>query len=111
MKLLLLLLCNICLANVLTIRQVLDGLPDATVEGTGVRRTLERQAALLVVHPPVMERWSGFSVDQVLLQEALEDHLRTEHQHSVSLSLYLCQHLTTDHHQICLGWVSPCNII
>lgn len=59
----------------LTIRQVLDGLPHATVECSGVSGALERQAALPVVHSPVMESGRGFSVYQIFLQKALQDHL------------------------------------
>ena len=58
-----------------TFCQILYGLPHATVEGARVSRALEGQAALPVVHLPVVERGRGLGVDQVLLQEALQNHL------------------------------------
>lgn len=58
-----------------TFRQVLLGFAHAPVEGAGVGRTLEGQAALLVVHPPVVEGGRGPGVDQVLPHKALQDHL------------------------------------
>lgn len=50
-----------------TFSQVLQGLPDATIEGSGVGRALEGQTALPVVHLPVVEGGRGLRVDQILL--------------------------------------------
>ncbi len=61
----------------LTLCEVLDGLPHAAIERSSVGGALERQATLPVVHSPVMESGRGFSVDQILLQKALQDHLIT----------------------------------
>lgn len=61
-----------------TFGQVLQGLPHAAVEGSGVGRALEGQTAPPVVHLPVVERGRGLRVDQILLQETLQDHLGTK---------------------------------
>lgn len=58
-----------------TFRQVLLGFAHAPVEGTGVRWTLEGQAVLPVVHPPVVEGGRRPGVDQVFPHKALQDHL------------------------------------
>ncbi len=63
------------LTDPLTLCEVLDGLPHAAIERSSVGGALERQATLPVVHSPVMESGRGFSVDQILLQKALQDHL------------------------------------
>lgn len=60
----------------LTFRQVLQSLPHTSVKRSGVRRTLERQTTLPVVHLPVVERGCGLGVDQVLPEETLQDHLQ-----------------------------------
>lgn len=67
------------ISDPLTLREILDGLPHTAVERPGVSGTLERQPALPVVHPPMVESGGGFSVDQVLLQKALQDRLHSKH--------------------------------
>lgn len=58
-----------------TFSQILDSFPHAPVKGSGVRWTLEGQAAPPVFHFPVMKGGSGYGVDQVLPQWTVQDHL------------------------------------
>lgn len=64
-----------------TICQVLQSLPHSTVKGSSVRRTQEGQTILPVVHLPVVERGRRLCVDQVLFQDALQDHLKIQPNH------------------------------
>ena len=66
----------------LTLADVLDGPADAPVEGAGVGRTLEGQAKLLVVDPPVVEDGVDLVIDQVLLHDALQHNLDHTHTHT-----------------------------
>lgn len=76
----------ISLTDPLTLREVLDCLPHTAIKRSGVGRALKRQATLPVVHPPVMESGRGFSVDQIFLQKALQDHLlSTEEEEDIRL--------------------------
>ena len=66
---------NVLSLHALTFRQVLHRLPYTAVKGPRIGRALERQAALLVVHLPVVERGRGLGVEQILFQEAFQNHL------------------------------------
>lgn len=62
-----------------TFGQVLDGFPHASVERSGVSRTLEGQAALPVLHLPVVKRGICDGVHEVLPQRAVQNHLLALH--------------------------------
>lgn len=58
-----------------TFSQVLDCFPYAPVESSGVGWTLEGQAALPVLHLPMMKCGRCYGVDQVFPQRTVQDHL------------------------------------
>lgn len=60
-----------------TFSQVLDGFPHAPVERPGVSWTLEGQAALPVLHLPVVKRGVCDGVHKVLPQGTVQNHLST----------------------------------
>lgn len=62
-----------------TFSQVLDGLPYAPVERSGIRWTLKGQAALPVLHLPVVKGGICYGVHQVLPQRTVQDHLLVLH--------------------------------
>ena len=62
----------------LTVQQVLDGEPDALVEGPGVGGRLEGEAELLVARLPVVEGGHHLVVLEVLLDCAAQDDLEGE---------------------------------
>lgn len=58
-----------------TFSQVLDGFPHASVERSGISWTLKGQAALPVLHLPVVKRGICYGVHEVFPQRTVQDHL------------------------------------
>lgn len=68
-----------CEAAPRTFSQVLDGFPHAPVERPGISRTLKGQAALPVLHLPVVKGGIRYGVHQVLPQRTIQNHLFMSH--------------------------------
>lgn len=62
-----------------TFSQVLDGFPHAPVKRSGVSWTLKGQAALPVLHLPVVKGGICYGVHEVLPQRTVQNHLYTLH--------------------------------